>query len=389
MHQLESYALACGVKIDKPYMYEHYFPVPADGKYITLQQEAKFPSRQYQGWQQVIDLLHPTLERNSIKILQIGSDQDKPLKRVINLSGHTTLKQVNYIIKNSILHLGIDSFAVHMASAFDKKIVGLYSNMSPDNSGPYWSNSENCELITSPKGGNKPSYSFDENPKTINKIKPENVAFAVCNLLGLKFKKPYETLHIGERYHEEPFLVFCPRSVHFVEGNERPIEYRMDYHFDEENLEKQLRICKCGIVTDKAISLDMLKKYRPHVAHLIYKITKNDDPKFINKARRLGINIMLVSKLSDEEINEKKIDYYDIARINHVEQPDKDLISTIEKAENLFYKSNKVIMSQRQTFSSHPKYKKGLPTMGNFEPIEKTETFFDDLDHFHIVKMLD
>ena len=46
-------------------------------------------------------------------------------------------------------------------------------------------------------------------------------------------------------------------------------------------------------------------------------------------------------------------------------------------------------MSQRQTFSSHPKYKKGLPTMGNFEPIEKTETFFDDLDHFHIVKMLD
>jgi len=389
MHQLESYALSCGVKIDKPYMYEHYFPIPTDSEYITIQREAKFPSRQYQSWQQVIDLIHPILERNNLKILQIGSKEDKPLKKVINLSGTTTLKQANYIIKNASLHLGIDSFAIHMASALDKKIVGLYSNMLPENSGPYWSDPEKCKIIVSPRGTKRPSYSFDESPRTINNIKPEEVAKAVCDLLDLNFKKPYETIHIGERYHEEPFLVFSPKSVHFVEGNDKPLEYRMDYHFNEENLIKQLQISKCGIVTDKPINLKILERYRPNIAHLIYQIEEHDNPKFISHARKLGINVMLVSRLSDEKISDKKINYYDVAKINHIEEPEEELVAKLEKLDNLFYKSNKVIMSERQTFSSFPKYQKGTPSMGNFEAVECSEGFFDDLDHFHIVKMLD
>ena len=64
MHQVESYALACGAKIDKPFLYEHYFPTPSGVEYITLQKEAKFPSRQYKYWQQVVDLIYPVLSKN-------------------------------------------------------------------------------------------------------------------------------------------------------------------------------------------------------------------------------------------------------------------------------------------------------------------------------------
>ena len=163
----------------------------------------------------------------------------------------------------------------------------------------------------------------------------------------------------------------------------------MDYHFNEENLIKQLQISKCGIVTDKPINLEILERYRPNIAHLIYQIEEHDNPKFISHARKLGINVMLVSRLPDEKISDKKINYYDVARINHIEEPEEELVAKLEKLDNLFYKSNKVIMSERQTFSSFPKYQKGTPSMGNFEAVECSEGFFDDLDHFHIVKMLD
>jgi hypothetical protein len=390
MHQVESYALACGAKIDKPFLYEHYFPTPSGVEYITLQKEAKFPSRQYKYWQQVVDLLYPILSKRNIKILQIGTPEDKPLESVVFLGGATSIKQVHYVIRKSVLHLGIDSFAVHVASNFGKKIVALYSNMHPENSGPYWSDPEDCKLILSPLDGKRPSYAFDENPKTINKIKPEEVAEAVCELLGLDFKKPYETIYLGERYGEDNFFVFVPDSLHFVEENkDKPIEYRMDYHFSEQHLTTQLQICKCGIVTDKPINLDILRNHRPNVSHLIYKITENDNPKFVHSVRKLGIKIMLVSKLPKEQVTKKKMDYYSVGGINVIEEKEQDVIDKLNESENLSYKSSKIIMSDKQTYSSRPKYDKGTPSMGNFEAVEKSEEFYDDLDHFHIVKMLD
>ena len=95
---------------------------------------------------------------------------------------------------------------------------------------------------------------------------------------------------------------------------------------------------------------------------------------------------MLVSNLPKDKVESKKIDYYNVGRINVIEESNKDLINEIK---GLLYKSSKVIMSNRQTYSSYPKYEKKSPSMGNFEPIEKTQEFFDDLDHFHVIKKLD
>ena len=64
MHLLEQYALSCGLKIGKPFLYDHFYPLPNSNKYITIQKEAKFPSRTYKYWQSVIDLLYPILKVN-------------------------------------------------------------------------------------------------------------------------------------------------------------------------------------------------------------------------------------------------------------------------------------------------------------------------------------
>jgi hypothetical protein len=389
MHLVETYALACGAKIDIPYIYEKYFPVP-DKAYVTFQPFSQGSIKNYDHWPQVIELIYPVFEKKEISIIQIGAKDEKPFKGCSVISGQTNINQVAYVIKRGEMHFGTDSFGVHLASAYKKKILALYSNNIIKNVGPYWSGAEDVILLEPDRKGKKPNYSLEERPKSINTIKPEDIAESICSLFGLDFKKPYETIYIGERHGDKPSLVFVPDSLHFIKAEEGTImELRMDYHFDLENLEKQLQICKCSIVTDKAIHLNILKTYRPNIAHLIYKVTKNDDPEFIRAARKLGINIMLVSKLSEKEIKDKKIDYYDVGRINAIEETEKELVNKIKNSEDLLYKSNKVIMSDQQTYSSYPKYVKKTPSMGNFESTEKTEDFFDDLDHFHIVKKLD
>jgi hypothetical protein len=387
MHLVETYALACGAKIDKPYVYEKYFPLP-NTKYISFQPFAGAPIKNYDYWQEVINILDPFLSEKKISILQIGAKNEKTLKGCLSVTGHTNISQAAYIIKRGELHLGADSFGVHVASSYEKKIVSLYSNNLVKNVGPYWSKNEDTALLE-PKRKGKPNYSTEEKPKSINSIKPEDIAQSVCELLDIKFKKPYKTIFTGERFGEDDFLVFVPDTVHMVKNPPQPIEVRMDYHFSEEILKKQLMVCPCGIITKKPIDLEILKYYKPHIAHLFYEITKDDKPKFAQAVRKLGIKIIPISRLSEKELSPKKIDYLDVGKINIVEEPDKKLIKKIKKESDLYYKSNKVIMAHEQTFSSHPKYEKHLPTNGSFEPIETTDMFFDDLDHYHIVKKLD
>ena len=114
MHLIERYASSCGVKIGKPYIYDSYFPMSSQ-KFITFQPFSK-PAKNYDYWQEVINLIAPYLKQNNIDILQIGAKEDKRLDNTIYLAGQTTIPQAAYLIKRSILHFGADSFAVHIAS---------------------------------------------------------------------------------------------------------------------------------------------------------------------------------------------------------------------------------------------------------------------------------
>ena len=136
MHIVEQYALNCGVKIDKPYIYEKYLSLPFE-KYISFHPQGKFSSRLYDYWCEVINFIHPILIKNDIHIVQIGGPNEKLYELCYPLNGQTDYNNVAYIIRNSLLHLGVDSFPIHMASAMQKKIVGLYCNMYKEQSCPY------------------------------------------------------------------------------------------------------------------------------------------------------------------------------------------------------------------------------------------------------------
>ena len=53
MHILESFATSCGLKIDKPYIYEKYYPLNIE-KYIILEtHDNKYQAKNYDYWQDV------------------------------------------------------------------------------------------------------------------------------------------------------------------------------------------------------------------------------------------------------------------------------------------------------------------------------------------------
>ena len=72
-----------------------------------------------------------------------------------------------YVIENSLLHLGIDSLPMHMASLYDKKIVALFSNLYIENASPIWNRKNQIKLFSPDFSEEKPSFRFDENIKRV------------------------------------------------------------------------------------------------------------------------------------------------------------------------------------------------------------------------------
>lgn len=386
MHLIETYATNCGLKIASPTIYEKYIPVP-NKKYIVLQAHSK-PSKSYDYWQEVIDILHPILTKAGIQIIQIGENGEKPYGGVINYIGHTDLGQCAYIIRNSLLHLGVDSFGVHIASSFDKPIVALYSNNNINNVGPYWSSKDKVRLLEPYRAnGERPSYSLNEVPKTINKIAPEKVASSVCELLELPFTFDYKYLWTGELYNNKTLELIPDNAVALQQFGVDFIIVRMDYLFDEKILEHQMNLGKVIIITDKKINTDLLKRYKNRINQLVYIIEKDNDPNFIKEIYTDINKISLISFLPSEEVDALKIDYMDYGIIfKKSECPPKEILNV--DYNNLYYKNGKFLLARQKIYSSRDTWEKDLP-LPNFTPtinsasiINPKSKFWRESEHY-------
>jgi len=373
MHLLERYATSCGVKIGKPFIYDNYFPLTCE-KYICFQPFSKYPSKNYDYWQEVIDIILPYLNQLNIKIVQIGTKDDRPFNNVINLAGQTSISQAAYIIKNSILHFGADSFAAHIASGYEKKIVAIYSNNNIENVKPYWSKPDDVILIKPEEGTKKPSYSAGENPKNINKIKAEKIAISILNLLNLKYEKIPKTLYIGDEYQNKTFEII-PDGM--LNPDAIPIQnpiIRMDYIFNEQVLELFLQKKKCIIFTNKTININLLKHYKDNVMQLIYIIEEDNDFKFVKSLKENGIQYGLISYLNPQLLNKYKINYMDYGLILEKNYNKKVNISF----NNAFYISSRILISAQGQFNSKFDWlnKNGKKVIDNDEFWKESNNFY-------------
>lgn len=183
MHLLETYALISGCRISKPYIHLEEIQLP-NKKYITFHGfSPKGPSKQYNRWEFVLQMLNSN-EKFDYDIIQIGESKDTKYKHANHeYLGKTNYHSLAYLIKHSSLHLGFDSLPVHLASHFQRKIVAIYPWYS-QNCGPYFSNPKDFILIEPSFDIFKPCFNFVDKFDLINTIDPFDIYNSVIGLLN-------------------------------------------------------------------------------------------------------------------------------------------------------------------------------------------------------------
>ena len=293
------------------------------------------------------------------------------------MNGATTIRQTAYIIDKSILHFGNDSFSTHVASGFNKKIVSLYSILYKECCGPYWGNKDDQILIESHRNGMKPSFSNKEPIKTINFIKPEEVAKSILSLLKIKNNlDTIETFHIGNDY-KNPSISVVPNHVmpsSFAKGH--PINIWGHEFFDEHNIMQWAHERKCNIFLKDPMSVKYLNVIRKNIHQIKYFVNKETNPKYFRLLERGGVKFQLLCE-NEEDLNDLRLQFFDW-EIHHLKKTSKKDLDNIEKlCDNTRYQSNMKIISNAKIYNSKMAWKYDKPEMNT---VIDCEDFWEQLN---------
>lgn len=382
-HLVEEYAKNLGVKIGKPIFEPHYWPI-TDDKYITVHVDNKIDSKYYEFFPEVIDLLKPLLKQAGYKIFQIGGADDPTLQNIDKSYLGFTRKQTAYIVQNSALHIGIDSFPVHLASVYDIPIVALYSHIYPQHARPYWSSPEKVRIIEADRGGKKPSYNYQEKPKTINTIKPEEIVKNACELLNIPYTASIRTKYIGEQYSTQSIEIVPNFFGESPDLKNRELNIRMDYFFNEECLFQWASNYKVHIVSDQPINLEILKRTKSNIKEVTFLI--NDCETFplqyLQAVKNLGVNFIGESK-GGENINNIKDFYFDFV-IEEEKQINREEVEKVKATPNLKFLTKKDIFSEGKRYYSKAHVDSKQTALDKWGDVVDSDAFWKDLDYFFI-----
>jgi hypothetical protein len=274
--------------------------------------------------------------------------------------------------------------------------------MYASQSKPYWSNEKNVILLQADLNGKKPSYAAEENPKTINRIKPETIANSIIKLLNLEEKINFETTFIGDKYGHL-LLESTPSTI--VPPNILPnilLNIRFDYvktieEKDYVSIFNNLNIRDCAFITDKFIDLKKFYNLKHKIKNIFYDITSTEiDFNFLNELYSLNFKVDFVfnkSKEPNEEIlNSKKLQLINNQEvINIIENTNQDFKNLVQSS--LFYKSKKLLFADNKIYLSKAGYLENKPITVNdlnvsqkISEIGNIDNLKEDLDYILLYK---
>jgi ADP-heptose:LPS heptosyltransferase len=136
-HLVAYFCDEAGVPFGKPQLKE---PEPfAIGRpsWVTLHPKAGWSAYKewpLDNWNAVVARFHEACP--DIAVAQIGGAGDTPIEGIdCDLRGRTSISQAVWLVKHSVLHLGVDSFTNHAAGAFEHPAVIVFGSTSPMGSG--------------------------------------------------------------------------------------------------------------------------------------------------------------------------------------------------------------------------------------------------------------
>lgn len=388
MHLLESYSGLSLQKIDKPWILEKYYPLPFDD-YIILQPQGSCQSKSYSYWQSVIDIIFPELQKKGIHIVEVGDKNTVPYNRCFNIANKTSINQLAWLIRHAKAFLGADSIGLHFAAAMDIPLCILMGNTKSSISGGYWKGKSKRIYLDGYLKGELPSYSYYENPKSIDRLLPEKIAESTLSLLDIPFEYPYRTLFIGEFFHRRTLEMVLTETINPKSVQTENFIIRYDYLADEQNLVHQLHLCPCIIITNKPINPQILQTFKERIIEIVYFVEKINHPKFVKLVNNLGINFQLATFLSEEELNKVKLNYLDIEKpINIVDSSRPEKLKDRNMSE-LYYETNKFLLADRKIYTGKSSWikKQNIPNIdNNILPAEDTQHFWEDVKFIRIME---
>ena len=373
--QLSSvYSSSCGLKIDKPYIYDAFFPFVED-KFITIDTG----ENSYPYWSDVILSIAPYLKEKNISIFQIGTHENPTLPFVKRTNGTLSGPQKSYLLKRTELHITNNNFSAQLCASLNKNLICITQDQN--RALPFdW--------------GNPEFYGFIY-PESKKFIEPERLANLILEKLKINFNFKYETLFMGEKYRDG--VTFCEmvptNPISLQSLGLSSILARMDLHFSEKVLEKQLEMGKVSIYTDRPININIIRKFQDNINEVVYEVKEKNHPEFCEEVKKLGVQCNLVSFLSNEKINDQKLKYMDINNIIPQKTYSLDDIAgaTTENIEKLFFKSKRYIVKDNMMYLSEESLKLGIKS-NNSNDIQKVinnKNFWSSLDALAILKKID
>lgn len=387
MKKIESLARTSGLdywgNLDFP---TNFFPV--DERYITISNFSNCDSKNYGFFHEVCQLVAPILMQYGVKIYQVDKEGRIQTEFIHSLVGETTFRQACYVLKNSILHIGIDNVLTHLATSYETNTIALYGSTDPDNFAP-----ESPYLIKSFKGysSKKPSYDEFEEIKQINNIKPEDVAQEILENLGVNINIGMETVFRGLNYLGEMSEVVPDFQINEPVFGESPIILRTDLDLQNENdMVCFLKFHACIIVTKKSFSDVFLQRCRPNILKVVYDISEGYDINFLNKIVSLGIPYSLECDGDCPKINDYRVELFEflpVVKKNKHSIEESGYGSFDKVTEGTFIKSNKYLISKGKKYFGEYFYKKGLhlsEKSGKVVPKQLDQDFIQDLNKYYL-----
>lgn len=301
MHPVERYALALGAKIDKPSVLDHFWPLPED-RYVCIYTSKKDSFKDYDFWGIVFEICFPIFKKFGLKTVQIGEQADPAIGAEIDLRGKTNLLQSNNIIKHCRYFVGVDSYFAHLAGFYDKPMTAIHGSSFLNCTKPFWGKKDEHFLIEPHREEkHNPSFILNENPKSVNKIKPEDIAAKIFKMIGCEDVISFKTLYVGDKCLNQIVDVIPDQDTDISAPK---INLRLDLYFKEDNqARKILAKRKCEVTTCESFNLAF-----PEVRNIeaINYITESFNEDFVKQAKKLGIPLNLLCTSLDKLSSERK-----------------------------------------------------------------------------------
>lgn len=384
MHFVETMSLYSGLKSSRPFIQESFFPVVPE-KYITICTE-DHQSKQWDGFYEYIELIKPILNKNGISIIEIGAN-------TVNFKGVVVLKKVtnpnhwSFIVKNSLLHIGPESFINSLAAYHNVPCITLFSNTSPEYASPEWIKSSAEQVLLLPNVKNyKPSFSAQEPEKSINKIYAEEVISKSLEILNIEntFNK-YNIFYVGNFYFNKTVELipnFAPPENFLLNSL---VNIRLDYHFNTSVLPNFASKRKVALISDRVINQEVLDVIKPNLNSLHFKVDQSDDPDYYLKLKQKGFNVHLLFKDNADDC-ETKLNFFDWQIIEDIKKEKKDLDNHQKICDTTRYKSSKIIFSKEGRFSSKASYDRKIQSHEDQMIIDEKD-FWDESHYFKLYNL--